>query len=74
MKRIAVAVLLLLVSCGSDPTPPAESPTPKPKVPATAALPEEKHLADLRQITLFPMKMPPSNFRKALRQLSPICA
>src|SRR5688500_14254733 len=50
MKR--VAVLLLLVSCGSDPVAPAETPKPQLKSPAIAALPEEKHLADLRQITL----------------------
>lgn len=44
--------LLLLVSCGGDPTPPAEAPKPQVKAPAIAPLPEEKHLADLRQITL----------------------
>ena len=50
MKR--AAVLLFLFSCGSDPAVPAETPKPRPKQPAIAALPEEKHLADLRQITL----------------------
>jgi hypothetical protein len=50
MKR--VLPLLLLVSCGGEAAPPPDAPKPQPKQPVSAALPEEKHLADLRQITL----------------------
>lgn len=51
MKKRA-AVLLLLSACGSDPVTPVATPKPQPKQPAIAALPEERHLADLKQITL----------------------
>jgi hypothetical protein len=54
MKR---AVLLFSIvatqACGGEPPPaPAAPATPQAKLAAVAALPEEKHLADLRQITV----------------------
>ncbi len=55
MKRAVLFTLIVATqACGGEPPPaPAKGPaTPQAKLAAIAALPEEKHLADLRQITL----------------------
>src|SRR5262245_20983060 len=53
MKRavVALAVGLFLFSCGSEPAP-VQPTQVHAKVAPTPALPEEKHLADLKQITM----------------------
>lgn len=54
MKRaVLFSSILALQACGGEPPPPAQGPAAAtPKAATIAALPEEKHLADLRQITV----------------------
>ena len=57
MKRAVLASVPLLVvsalaACGESPPPPAAAPVAAPKLSPVQALPQEKHLADLRQLTL----------------------
>src|SRR5262245_45697550 len=56
MKRASVvlgfAALVALLACGSKPPKPKAPVGPAVALPPVAQLPEEKHLSDLKQVTL----------------------